>query len=184
MSWRRSPLFLGAGLLSACLLLVFVSVLVLREKAPHLPEPVVEVTANAKKEVVFAPDFGRLDELVPFAGGIVPVPLEVTPMEHGAEFRDSAWVKAQDPDRFTLQVMAAHDEEVIKRFLAEREDRAQFVYFINPQEGVNWYVVTVGSFATREQAAGEADTKDFGLSTRPFPRQMSAYQEAIDAAAP
>lgn len=182
MSWQRSPLFLGAWLSSAFLLGLFVLLLIWREKTPGIPLPIVDTVVASGKAASFPAAFGRLDDLVPFAGGIAPVAMEVTPVEHGPEFRDAAWVKAQNPDAYTLQVLAAHEEEAVKRFLAAREDRAQFVYFINPQDGATWYVVTTGSFATREQALGIADSRDFGVPTKPFPKRIGGYQEAIAAA--
>lgn len=183
MSWQRSPLFMGAWVSSVLLLLLFVLLLVWREKTPGIPIPMVDVATVEDVAAKFPADFGRLDELVPFAGGIAPVAMEVTPVEHGPEFRDAAWVRAQSPDAYTLQVLAAHEEEAVKRFLASREDRAQFVYFTNPQDGAVWYVVTTGSFATREQAIGVADSRDFGLPTKPFPKRIGVYQEAVAAAA-
>ena len=183
MSWQRSPLFLGACLSSVLLLVLCVLLLVWREKTPGIPLPIVDTAAVSDQAILFPANFGRLDDLVPFAGGIAPVAMEVTPLEHGPEFRDADWVGTQNPDAYTLQVLAAHEEEAVKRFLAGREDRARFVYFINPQDGVIWYVVTTGIFATREQAMGVADSQDFGLATRPFPKRVGVYQEAVAAAA-
>lgn len=183
MSWQRSPLFLGACLSSVLLLVLCVLLLVWREKTPGIPLPIVNTAAVSDLATLFPANFGRLDDLVPFAGGIAPVAMEVTPLEHGPEFRDADWVRAQSPDAYTLQVLAAHEEEAVKRFLASREDRARFVYFINPQDGAIWYVVTTGIFATREQAMGVADSQDFGLTTKPFPKRVGVYQEAAVAAA-
>lgn len=182
MSRQRFPLFLGAFLLSMFLLFLFVVLLFWREKKTGIPIPIVDVAAVVDAGSIFPANFGRLDDLVPFAGGIAPVAVEVTPLEHGPEFRDAAWVAAQNPDSYTLQVLAVHDEAAAVRFLAAREDRAQFVYFINPQDGDTWYVVTTGSFASREQAMGVTDSHDFGVPTKPFPKRVGSYQEAIAAA--
>lgn len=183
MSWQRSPLFLGAWLLSLFLLVLFVLLLMWHEKAPGISIPIVDATPALGAAVKFPESFGGLGDLVPFAGGIAPVATEVTPVEHGPEFRDAAWVVAQNPDSYTLQVLAAHDEEAVKRFLAGREDRARFIYFINPQDGADWYVVTTGSFASRELALGVSDSHDFGLATKPFPKRVGVYQEAIASVA-
>lgn len=132
----------------------------------------------------FPRDFGRLDELVPFAGGVNPVAAGVVPVEHAPEYRGGDWVAAQSSDAWTIQVLAVREEEAVKRFLSGREDRVDFNYFIYPQDGSNWYVVTLGSFPSRELAEGVAASK--GLETgegRPFARRMGAYQEALRAAA-
>lgn len=132
----------------------------------------------------FPRGFGRLDELVPFAGGVNPVAPGVVPEEHAPEFRGGNWVAAQSADAWTIQVLAVREEEAVKRFLATREDRVDYNYFVYPQDGSNWYVVTLGSFPSRELAEGVAASK--GLETgegRPFARRMGAYQEALRAAA-
>lgn len=180
MRWRPARIFLGAG--AACGLLMVAAIIALlgREHSPVLPTP-VDMPDNGPRQVSFPQDFGSLSSVVPFAGGISPVPTDVSPpAEHAPEFRDVAWLKAQNPDNFTLQVFAARDEESVKRFLAGRDDRAAYVYFMHPQDGASWYVVVTGSFATRELAAGLADTRG-DLPGRPFPKRMGAYLEAAPA---
>ena len=182
MSGSRAPLFLVAALGSFSLLLVFVLVLMLRDKEGLAAPVVVEVLTAAK--TTFPDDFGRLDDLVPFAGGVAPIAAEVVPIEHAPEFRDADWVRAQNADSYTIQVLAVRDEEAVKRFLADREDRARYTYFLNPQDGSNWYVVTTGSFSSVELARGVADSGNFGLDTKPFPKRMGAYQSGSTGAVP
>jgi septal ring-binding cell division protein DamX len=185
MNWRRAWPFLG--MTAACLLFLALAVAALLHRAhsPVAPTP-VDVPDVPVRETALPDDFGSLSALVPFAGGISPVATAVVPAatEHAPEFRDAAWLRAQHPDSFTLQVLAARDEESVKRFLAGRADRSAFVYFVHPQDGVDWFVVTMGSFASRELAAGVAASRD-DLPSRPFPKQMSAYQDtAAGPAAP
>lgn len=178
MNWRGAWPFLG--MTAACLLSLVLAVAALLHRAhsPVAPTP-VDVPDVPVREAALPADFGRLSALVPFAGGISPVATDVVPAatDHAPEFRDAAWLRAQRPDSFTLQVLAARDEESVKRFLAGRSDRSAFVYFVHPEDGVDWFVVTMGSFASRELAAGVAATRD-DLPSRPFPKQMSAYQGA------
>lgn len=178
MSWRQGWLPLVLSILSATALVAFLSFLAIREGRSTITVPLPAGEAPSPKE--FPSDFGRLSELVPLAGGVAPIVQGVVPDLHAPEFRDVAWVNEQNPDAFTIQVLAARDEEVVKRFLAGREDRSQFVYFIYPEAEGSWYVVTTGRYATAELAAGIAEEKDFGsLATQPFPRRMSAYQDAV-----
>ncbi|MDF3030444.1 MAG: hypothetical protein K0R03_1002 [Moraxellaceae bacterium] len=184
MNWQRAPFFLGLSAASALLLLAFVLLLSVQEEASDAPGPVQQV--QAREEVRFPPGFGSLANLVPFKGGVAPVATDVVPaVEHGPEYRDAAWVHEQSPESFTIQVLAARDEEAVKRFLAEREDRSQFVYFLYPQGGESWFVVTTGSYPSHELAAGIIDSRDFGgLPAKPFPRRMGAYQDALRVTAP
>ncbi len=183
MSGRQAPLFLAAGVVSAMLLLALVLMLSRPDGAAEASRQAAPLQAQA--EVKFPAGFGRLDELVPFAGGVAPVATEVAPVEHGTEYRDAAWVSAQDAETFTIQVLAARDESAVKRFLAERDDRARFVYFLFPQGNANWFVVTTGSYPSHELAAGIIESEDFGsLPARPFPRRMGIYLEALKAPLP
>lgn len=181
MNWRRAPLLLTAWLVSLGLLLVFVLVLIPGHKTARLPLAPL-VIESKKPEATLPPDFGRLAEQVPFAGGIAPVSAEVQAMAaepHEPEFRDSAWLRAQPSEAYTLQVMAARDEEAVRRFLAGRDDRSQFDYFLHTQDGNNWFVVTSGRYPSLELARGMAETRDFGLPSRPFPKIIQAYQAAL-----
>lgn len=183
MKWRAGWPYLAAGTGCAVLLLVVVTVIAL--KARRETEPLPLPLGEPQSVAVFPADFGRLDELVPSAGGVAPIPVDVVPVEHAPEYQEAAWLNAQDPAVFTLQVLAARDEEVVKRFLAAREDRADFAYFIYPQQDGVWFVLTTGRYATHELAASVAEGKDFGsLSTRAFPRRMSVYQEALRVVPP
>lgn len=166
---------------SAALLAVLVVGLVVHgRETPGEPALTVEgVTAGT----TFAPGFGRLDDLVPFSGGVAPVAEVVVPEAHVAEYRDAAWVKSQNPESFTLQVMAAREEGAVKRFLADRTDRGEFNYFVYPQDGSNWFVVTMGNFPTRELAEGVASSKEWGAGGgKAFARRFGVYQEALKPA--
>ncbi|HEX6591581.1 MAG TPA: SPOR domain-containing protein [Moraxellaceae bacterium] len=183
MNFRQSPLMLGAALASFFLLLVFVVLLAVRERSPAAVVPMEQAAAAVDPRISFPKGFGTLAELVPFSGGIAPMAAAVVAVEHAAEFRDEAWVRGQNPEVFTIQVMAAKDEEVVKRFLASQSDRSRYSYFLHTQDGANWYVVTTGSFATIELARGIADSQDFGTDTKPFPKRMSVYQQSLAPAA-
>lgn len=170
-------LLVAAG--SGAVLLLLVVALALQEREQPLA-PALAVTGAAPGNATFAPGFGRLDDLVPFAGGANPVADVVVPVEHAPEFRGADWVAQQKPEAWTIQVMAARDEQAVKRFLGEREDRVDFSYFIYPQDGSQWYVVTLGSFATRELADGVAASKGLPAGEgNAFPRRFAVYQEAL-----
>lgn len=182
MKTRDGWPYLVVASASLGVLLVFVSVIAARERRPQ--EAIVLPVGKVATAAEFPGDFGRLDELVPFSGGVSPVPVDVVPITHAPEFQDATWVNAQDAGAFTLQVLAARDEEVVKRFLAERGDRADFAYFVFPQEDGQWFVLTTGRYPSHELAASVAESKNFGsLATRPFPRRLGVYQEALKAAA-
>lgn len=182
MSISRAP-WLLVGLLGSLLLLTVVLVALAWKQGPGPLVKTLESTdAKAAGSYRFTPEFGRLTDLVPFAGGINPVAAAVVPVAHGPEFRDADWVKAQAPESWTLQVLASQDEGAVKRFLSGLDNRADFVYFVHPQDGQSWYVVTTGSYSSRELALGVAESLPLPDGARPFPRSLSAYQESLKAA--
>ncbi|MDO8268497.1 MAG: SPOR domain-containing protein [Moraxellaceae bacterium] len=172
-----------SGLLVSLTGLVVVVLLLAWQKGPGpLVQTLQTPEEKAASTVRFTADFGRLSDLVPFAGGVSPVAAAVVPIAHGPEFRDKDWVRAQSPDSWSLQVLASQDESTVKRFLSGLEDRANYVYFVHPQDGQTWYVVTTGSYSSREMALGSSESMRMPDGARPFPRSMGSYQDALAAA--
>lgn len=184
MIGKRSPLFLLTALGSLGLLFACLVILAWRQEGAPLTAVLALSDKPAEGKPVFESGFGRLDELVPFAGGISPVAAAVVAPVHGPEFRDREWVKSRSPEGWTLQYMASRDEAGVKRFLAGLENRASYVYFEHPQDGEIWFVVTSGDYATRELALGLAESETLTGDIKPFPRRFGAYQEALSAADP
>lgn len=183
MSWQRAPLFIGVAGGSLLLLCVALLLLSLREKQGVVVPVVAESGAPAVAS--FPKDFGQLGDLVPFAGGVAPIAAQVESTEQRApEFRDAGWLKGQNADSFTIQVLAVRDEESVKRFLADRPDRDRYVYFLSELDGSNWYVVTTGSYSSVELARGVAESGVFGTDGKPFPRRMGAYQPVSEDSPP
>lgn len=177
-----SPLLLAS--VGSLVLLLGVLVGLLLRQPTAATVMALPVTAAPAGKVVFPAGFGALAELVPFAGGVAPVAAEVATVAHAPEFRDAVWLQAQPATAFTVQVMAARDEEGVKRFLATQPDRERFQYFQHVQDGVSWYVVVTGSYASLELARGIVDSQDYGAAGKAFPRQFSSYQAAPAAPAP
>lgn len=173
-----SPLLLAFLILLGLLVLVLLGIALKRPPQGGLQETLLgkSVDTEARK---FDPDLGSLASLVPHAGGVAPVPAVVNPVEHGGEYRDITWLKAQNPDAYTLQVLGARSEEAVKRFIAGQDDPSQFSYFETREAGRPWFVVVHGNYASRELALGVADTLDIGLDSKPFPKRFGAYVDAL-----
>lgn len=183
MTAGRAWPWLAVSIICAGLLAVLVVALAVQGRGK--PPAAALMVAGAPEESRFPADFGRLDDLVPFAGGAAPVAEVVVAEEHAPEFRGADWVAAQNPEAWTIQAMAAREEEAVKRFLAGREDRADFSYFVFPLDGSDWYVVTLGSFSSRELAEGIAASKGLAAGEgQAFPRRLGIYQEALRPAVP
>lgn len=178
---RFSGVLLSGVVVYAALLLLVLVVL-----AAHRPEhaPVEESLLLGSPVATgrqFDPDLGSLKGLVPEVGGYVPEQAG-TVVEHGTGFRDLDWLRAQG-SAFTLQVLGARNEEAVKSFIAGQVDPDAFSYFESREAGEPWFVVVYGNYSSRELALGVADSLDFGLGSRPFPKRFSAYADAISLAA-
>lgn len=173
--WRRT--FLGLAVALGLVVVGLVVGLVRREPMRALVELPVELQAR--------PDQFR--DLGVFRDGQLSAPpvaaattgYSAAGVQHGGEFRDQAWLRAQDPATFTLQVLGARDEEAVKSFIAARADKSQLRYFQTQLEGQPWFVVIYGSFSSRELALGVAGSLDFGVDSRPFPKSFGAIQDEL-----
>lgn len=63
-----------------------------------------------------------------------------------------AWVKAQSPGWYTLQIIASPNRDTVMSMLDEATShRAELLSFI--KDGQTWYAALIGSFASRQEAA-------------------------------
>jgi DamX protein len=196
---KRAPWLFAVAATSFILLFLCIGLLLGHDQPTVMTEAETE-TAAMPEHISFPQGFGMLADLVPFAGGVAPASPDVVPaapnysapapaggaaaatpaavggvpVPHALEFRGDVWLSAQNSDNYTLQVMAARDEEVVKRFLAQQANRAAFAYFKQVRDGADWYVVITGSYPSIEQARAAA--QDFGAGSKPFPKKMGDYQ--------
>jgi hypothetical protein len=150
----------------------------------------------------FDATFGSLAALVP-QGGSAPVLTTPPPLaaadsaaqpaataeaapRHGAQFRDTAWVQAQDASAYTLQVLEAHSEDAAREFIAGQQQADQFRYFQISQNGQSSFVVIYGSYGGRDQAsqAAPALAAETGLDSAPLVKNFGAFTAALPAATP
>lgn len=88
------------------------------------------------------------------------------------------WYGAQAGSRYTLQVLGSRAENAAQAFV--RQHGAQYHYFKKQHQGQPLYVVTYGSFATRD--AAQAALKDLPASVqagKPWPRTIASIRQEI-----
>ncbi|WP_439860693.1 SPOR domain-containing protein [Pseudomonas sp. MBLB4136] len=91
------------------------------------------------------------------------------------------WYAAQAPSRYTLQVLGARAESSAQAFV--REHGGEYHYFKKLHQGQPLYVVTYGSFATRE--AAQAALRGLPAKVRagkPWPRTFASIKQEIASA--
>nr|MBS0020994.1 SPOR domain-containing protein [Gammaproteobacteria bacterium] len=89
------------------------------------------------------------------------------------------WLLRQDPRRFTLQVVAAQDEQAVGDYIARHglADRAR--YFAFRRQGQTWFAAVYGIYASRAQAEQAARSLAERINESPWVRPLSDVHDAI-----
>lgn len=115
-----------------------------------------------------------------------PVP-EVEPGSDDGGTADTAatlespnWVLVQDPERYTIQMVAANDRDSIERFVAEHALEPPNSVFSFERRGRTWHAMVHGLYPTiaAAQAAIEALPEPARVN-RPWIRSISRLQQAL-----
>jgi DamX protein len=94
--------------------------------------------------------------------------------------RDEAWVLAQDPGRYTIQLAAGQNRDAAQRFSTVHGLRGQFAVFRTRQQGKDWYVLVYGSFPDRDAASQALENlPPYARTARPWPRSFKSIQDLI-----
>lgn len=86
-----------------------------------------------------------------------PVPPPAAPAAEpaqpsGAGFRDAAWLQAQEPRHFSVQLVGASTEEAVRAHLRGYDVRGDIAMITVQRDGKPWYVLFWGNFADRAAA--------------------------------
>jgi septal ring-binding cell division protein DamX len=86
----------------------------------------------------------------------------------------AAWLWAQDPSHYTLQLLAGRNEQAVQQFIARHRLAGQAVFYQTTREDKPWFVVVMGSFADRARALSARDKLSADLRQQsPWPRAFS-----------
>lgn len=106
-----------------------------------------------------------------------------SPPSAGVGIKREAWLLAQNPNHFTLQLLAVDNEAAVVKFIKENDLGNSVAYFFSRRDGSPWYAVTYGSYPSR--AAANAVALPPSLRTvKPWVRSFAGVQSAIRASAP
>ncbi len=145
------------------------------ESAPALVE-VPETNKEARVEIKEAPIEGTSKEVKQAAVQIS------TAGTNSSAIRGNSWLKNQSPEHYVLQLMGAHDESVIKKFIAQHpESRKDMARFKTVNRNKIWHVLLLGIYENREQAIAAIvalPTKIRAL--KPWPRRVQTIQNDLN----
>jgi DamX protein len=139
------------------------------------PAPVVPVSAPVAP-VVAAPV-----KVAPAVAPVAAVPPPAKPQAPPAAVKSVAgadWYAAQAGSRFTLQILGARLESAAQAFV--KNHGADYHYFKKQHQGKPLFVVTYGSFATRDAAQAALRTLPAKVQAgKPWPRNFAGIQQEI-----
>ncbi|MEQ8994251.1 MAG: AAA family ATPase [Pseudomonadales bacterium] len=97
--------------------------------------------------------------------------------------RDAAWILAQAPDSFTLQLVSLSSAERVQAYLADQADRGDFASYRLQRDGRILHVVIYGQYATRAEAEAAARTLPASVgAVQPWIRPFADVQAAVRTA--
>lgn len=102
------------------------------------------------------------------------------PPEHGRNVEREAWLAAQNPGYYTVQLMSTGDESLLLKFVKTRNIEEKTAYFRNDSGN---YALLYGIYPTETAArdAAEALPKSMDIA-KPWVRSLRAVQETIKKA--
>ncbi len=105
----------------------------------------------------------------------------VVPVTSNAGVRRDDWLLEQDPNYFTLQLMAANNEPGVIKFIEDNGLTDDAAYFFSERDGNPWYAVTYGSYPSRSEANAVTLPSSLG-GVKPWVRTFGGIHNAIRAA--
>lgn len=92
------------------------------------------------------------------------------------------WLRHQNPNAYTLQVLGAHDQETLKKFLAQHP-LANVAMFKTTYRNKNWYVLVHGLYPNRSEALAALENLPASLrqNTQPWARTLTSIQKLINS---
>lgn len=91
------------------------------------------------------------------------------------------WLLAQDPEDYTLQLLATHSEDLMRAYLDKFQFNEPVAYFAFQRDGKKWYAAVYGAFPAKAQAQNAVATlpPEIGKNA-PWVRQFSGIHRLIE----
>lgn len=92
------------------------------------------------------------------------------------------WLLEQNPQHYTLQLMAIREEATIVRFIKVNDLQDQAAYFNTYKNGKEWIAVVYGSYSTRSDADLAAKQLQKRIARlKPWIRSLKSVQESVNS---
>jgi len=93
-----------------------------------------------------------------------------------------SWLLAQRPEDYTMQLLATHDEKLMRAYLDKHTFAEKVAYFAFQRDGKRWFAAVHGAYPGKSEAQSAVANlpPDVGKNP-PWIRQFSGIQKAIKA---
>ncbi len=157
------------------------------EALPHEPAVALDGSADVAVADANRSDAITSDETGPDAlpapeevAGSAPAPAPVVAAPAALEDPGVAWVRAQPPEAWTVQVAGLSTRAAMERFLAAQPAGEPFVGFATRRGSADWFVLVYGSFESRAEASAAAARLPPSVGrVRPWIRRFADLQAAL-----
>jgi TPR repeat protein len=94
---------------------------------------------------------------------------------------NESWILAQNPDDYTLQLLATSNEEKLLAYLKKHRFREPVAYFAFQRDGTRWYAAAHGAYPGKAQARDAAAALPPGVAKNPpWIRRFGEIHELIE----
>lgn len=108
----------------------------------------------------------------------VPLPPEL------AGLQDEAWLMAQDPGHYTVQLTGTHDRQAALSFVRNHSLQDAAAWFRTRHRNRDWYVVVTGTYSQRADAQAAIRSLSAALKRQgPWPRTFASIQASVAGSA-
>lgn len=84
-----------------------------------------------------------------------------------------------DADNYVLQIAAFSEEDRLQNFLSEFESQLETMVYHTQRNDSDWYVITLGPFASAEQARAYIAQDDALSELQPWPKSVAAVHNEL-----
>ena len=148
---------------------------------PVVPQPVAEPPAVAPQRPATPPAQPTPPPAQPPAARPTPpVPQPAQAVVSGKRLRDSAWIRNQNPNHFTVQILALGSEDGVRRFAQEQPLEGDVAWFRTRRGNADLHILIFGVYPTADAARSAITALPAEVRrSQPFIRNFSSVQESM-----
>lgn len=109
-----------------------------------------------------------------------PEPVVQQAPQNNAALKNSEWILQQNPNHYTLQLVAGRQKQTITNFISKYKLKGTLIYFSSKRNGNVWHNLTYGTYPDRKSVNLAIKKLPASLSEiQPWIRQLKTIQSEI-----